>query len=132
MPRLNLTRLCANAEDDIVYALECDEKINYDDDDDDVAPQMAGMPGLAIGGGGGPDGQLLDEYDSLIDPFGRDGWDSPEPDIHIECLMPSGIVVPLDVLKDETLENIKQVGRWVALFTGGGGVSCGYGFAVGG
>ena len=82
---------------------------------------MAGMPGLAIGGGGGPDGQLLDEYDSLIDPFGRDGWDSPEPDIHIECLMPSGIVVPLDVLKDETLENIKQVGRWVVLFRGGGG-----------
>ena len=63
------------------------------------------------GSGGGADGQFgqLEEFDPLIDPFGRDGWDTVDPDIHIECLMPSGIVVPLDVLKDETLENIKQV-----------------------
>ena len=33
VPRQSLTRLCANPEDDIVYALECDEKINYDDDE---------------------------------------------------------------------------------------------------
>ena len=29
VPRHSITRLCANPEDDIVYALECDEKINY-------------------------------------------------------------------------------------------------------
>ena len=68
---------------------------------------MSGLP--AASGGGGGNSQLTDEFDSLVDPFGRDGWDSADPDIHIECLMPSGIVVPLDVLKDETLENIKQV-----------------------
>ncbi|XP_043201055.1 phosphatidylinositol 4,5-bisphosphate 3-kinase catalytic subunit delta isoform-like [Amphibalanus amphitrite] len=56
----------------------------------------------------GGDGRPMEEYDSVLDPFGRDGWDSPDPDIHIECLMPSGIVVPLDVLKDATLETIKQ------------------------
>ena len=39
VPRHSLTRLCANPEDDIVYALECDEKINYDDDDEEVADE---------------------------------------------------------------------------------------------
>ncbi|XP_037085817.1 phosphatidylinositol 4,5-bisphosphate 3-kinase catalytic subunit beta isoform-like [Pollicipes pollicipes] len=51
---------------------------------------------------------LPDVLPGSIDPFSDDGWDNADPDVHIECLMPNGIVVPLDVPKDETLEDIKE------------------------
>lgn len=74
-----------------------------------ICCQMSG--GLEMAGTGGR------SWDPLLrplppppprQPFAEDGWDSSDPDVHIECLMPNGIVVPLDVRKGETLENIKQ------------------------